>query len=135
MKSKILKITGFILLIITALIWATPFLFKGSIDRLVKSQFNKNFRAHVSFSGASISLFRHFPDISIGLDHLMVTCVGEFQDDTLIIAQRLDINCDMKSILSGDSIRIHSVILDGPQFHLAINKEGHVNWNIIRSVT
>jgi hypothetical protein len=134
MKSKILKITGVILLVVAALIWATPILFKGKIDRLVKSQFNKNFRARVSFSSASISLFRHFPDISIGLDHLMVTCVGEFQDDTLMIANQLDISCDMKSLFSGDSIRVHSVIFNEPRFHLAINKEGHGNWNIIKSV-
>ena len=133
MKSKILKTTGVVLLVIVALIWTAPYLYQGKINRLIKAQISKDFRARVSFSGTSISFFRHFPDISIGLDHVLVTCLGEFQDDTLMIAKQFDMSCDLKSLFSGDSIRVHSMIINEPRFHLVVNKRGHSNWNIIKS--
>ena len=133
MKSKILKSTGVVLLVIIALIWTAPYLFQGKINRLIKAQISKDFRARVSFSSTSISFFRHFPDISIGLDHVVISCLGEFQDDTLMLAKQFDMSCDLKSLFSGDSIRVHSIIVNEPRFHLVVNKQGHSNWNIIKS--
>ena len=134
MKSKILKSTGIVLLVIVALIWTAPYLFQGKINRLIKAQISKDFRARVSFTGSDISFFRHFPDVSIGLDHVLITCVGEFQDDTLMLAKQFDMSCDLKSLFSGDSIRVHTMIINEPRFHLIVNKQGHSNWNIIKSV-
>ena len=133
MKSKILKTTGAVLLIMIALIWTAPYLFQGKINRLIKAQIAKDFRARVSFSGSDISFFRHFPDISVGLDHVMITCLGEFQDDTLMLAKQFDMSCDLKSLFSGDSIRVHSMTVNEPRFHLVVNKQGHNNWSIIKS--
>ena len=44
--------------------------------------------------------------MTIGLDNLQVTCVGEFQDDTLISAKQLDFTCNIGSLISGDSIKV-----------------------------
>ena len=133
MQSKILKTSGLLLLVIVALIWATPFLFKGKITRIIRAQIAKDFRARVNFSGASISFFRHFPDVSVSLDQVQITCVGEFLDDTLMTADQFTINCDLKSFFSGDSIRVHSVVLNEPNVHLLVNRQGHANWNIFKT--
>jgi AsmA-like C-terminal region len=133
MKSKILKITGAATLVLTAFVCIAPWLFKGKIIHLVKAHVNRDLRAHVNFSGVDISLFRHFPKIAIGLDNVQVTCVGEFQGDTLIIAKQFDIACDIRSLLSGDSIKLYSITVNEPRFHVIINKEGHSNWNIMKS--
>ena len=61
------------------------------------------------------------------------TCVGEFQDDTLLTAKQFTVSCDMKSLISGDSIRARSITIDEPRFHARINKYGHCNWNIVKS--
>jgi hypothetical protein len=79
MKSKILKITGLVLLAIASVIFATPWLLKGKIIHLVKANINRNLRAHVNFTDVDISLFRHFPKISIGLDNVQATCVGDIK--------------------------------------------------------
>ena len=133
MKSKILKITGITLLVLVTFVWSAPWLFQGKVSQLVKARFNKDLRAHVQFSGLKISLFRHFPKISVALDNLQVTCVGEFQDDTLLTAKQFTVSCDMKSLISGDSIRARSITVDEPRFHARINKYGHCNWDIIKS--
>jgi hypothetical protein len=135
MKSKILKITGLVLLVLVTFVWATPYLFKGKITRLVRAHISKNLRAHVNFSDVDISLFRHFPRITVGLDNLQVTCVGEFQDDTLVTAKQFDIACEIGSLLSGDTIQVYSITVDEPRFHALTHKDGHSNWNIMKSVT
>jgi len=133
MKSKILKITGITLLVLITFIGTAPWLFKGKITRLITTQVNKNLRAHLNFTGADISLFRNFPKITIGLDNLQVTCVGEFQGDTLLTAKRFDIACTPGSLMFGDSIQIYSILLNQPRFHGLVHKNGHSNWNIMKS--
>jgi AsmA-like C-terminal region len=133
MKSKILKIAGLTLLVLITFVWSAPYLFKGKIIHLVKAQINKELRAHVNFSDVNISLFRQFPRIAIGLENIQVTCVGEFQGDTLITANQFDIACDIRSLISGDSIKLYSITANEPRFHAVVHKDGHANWNIIKS--
>ena len=52
--KKVLKITGIILLAIIAILFAIPFLFKGKIIKVVKSEINKNINAKVDFSHIDI---------------------------------------------------------------------------------
>ena len=133
MKSKILKITGITLLILITFVVATPWLFKGKITSIIKARADKDLRAHVSFSAAEISLFRNFPKMTISLDNLQVTCVGEFQDDTLISAKQMDLTCNIGSLISGDSIKVSSIIINEPRFHAVVHQNGHANWNIIKT--
>ena len=132
MKRKILLITGITLLILISFIIAAPWIFKGKITSLVKSAVNKDLRAHVNFTDVDISLFRHFPNVTIGLNNLDLTCVGEFQGDTLMSAKQINITCDIKSLVSGDSIKIYSVTANEPRFHALIHKDGHFNWSTIK---
>ena len=133
MKSKILKITGITLLVLIAFVGAAPWLFKGKITSIIKARANNDLRAHVYFSGADISLFRNFPKMTISLDNLQVTCVGEFQDDTLLTAKQFDLTCNMGSLFSGDSIKLYSVIMNEPRLHAVVHANGHANWNIIKT--
>jgi uncharacterized protein involved in outer membrane biogenesis len=130
-KTKILKITGLALIILFTLVWTAPYLFKEKIINLLKASANRNLRANVYFSDVDISWFRHFPKVTVGLDNLRVTCVGEFQGDTLIAAKQLSITCDLVSFVSGDSIKIYSITASEPRVHALSHKNGHSNWNII----
>jgi hypothetical protein len=132
MKRKILLTTGITLLIIITFAVTAPWIFKGKITSLVKSAFNKDLRAHMDFSDVDISWFRHFPNITVGLNNLDLTCVGEFQGDTLMSAKQINITCDIKSFVSGDSIKIYSITANEPRFHALIHKDGHFNWSTIK---
>ena len=133
MKNKILKIAGILVAVLAIIIWATPYIFKGKITAIIRSQFSKDIRAHVSFSDVNISLFRNFPKISVGLDNVIVSCVGEFQDDTLLRAKQLDIACNMKNLLSGHGIQVNSIAFNEPALHALVHENGHANWNIFRN--
>jgi len=132
MKRKILLITGITLSILISFILAAPWIFKGKITSIVKSAVSNDLRAHVNFTDVDISWFRHFPDVTVGINNLDLTCVGEFQGDTLMSAKQINITCDIKSLVSGDSIKIYSVTANEPRFHALIHKDGHFNWGTIK---
>lgn len=129
---KFLKIFFLTLLAVIVLLFAAGFLFRGKIVSLVKAEINKNIEAKVDFKDVSISFFRHFPKVSIGLDQLQVTGMGYFSADTLLYAKRLDATVDIMSFIRGSEMSVYSIILDEPRIHALVNKDGIANWDIMK---
>jgi hypothetical protein len=63
--------------------------------------------AKVDFKDVSLSLFRHFPKISISLDELSVVGTNEFSKDTLIAAKTLDASVNLISAIKGKDIKVY----------------------------
>ena len=129
---KYTVISVLILLIIAALI---PFMFKGKILNMTKSEINKSINAKVDFKDVDISLFRHFPKLSVGLESLHVVGINEFAEDTLLSAKRLDVSLNLISAIKGSDIKIYGIRLDEPRIHAIVNKDGKPNWDIVKPDT
>jgi len=129
---KTLKITGILLLVLVALAFLIPVLFKKQITELVKKEINKSLVAKVDFKDVSLSLFRHFPKVSISLNELSVVGTNEFAKDTLIAAKTLDASVNLISAIKGKNIKVYGVFLESPRIHALVNKEGKANWDIAR---
>ncbi len=134
MKSfkKILKIFFIVFVILIGLLFASPYIFKGKIVKLVKAEINKNINAKVDFAGVDISFFRNFPKVSIGLNNLQVTGTGYFEADTLLYAKRLDASIDIMSFIKGKNMAIYGLFLESPRINARVTKEGFANWDIIK---
>src|ERR1700751_2739921 len=91
MTKRIIRVSAIVLLSLFLVAFTAPFIFKGKITRLIKRQINEQVQAQVEFSGVSLSLFRHFPKLAIGLDSLRITGKGEFANDTLLSAKKIDV--------------------------------------------
>jgi hypothetical protein len=133
--KKILKYTGIAILSLLLIAFLIPILFKGRIVTLVKAEINKNLEAKVDFKDVSLSLFRHFPKLSIGLEDMSVSGVHDFEKDTLISAKRIDASVDIWSALSGSEMKVYGVYLQTPRIHALINKDGKANWDITKKDT
>jgi hypothetical protein len=129
---KTLKITGIILLVLIAAAFLIPVLFKKQITELVKKEINKSLVAKVDFKDVNLSLFRHFPKVSIALDELSVVGTKEFAKDTLISAKTLEASVNLISAIKGKDIKVYGVFLESPRIHALMNKEGKANWDIAR---
>ncbi len=130
---KTLKIIGITLLVLIAAAFLIPVLFKKQITTLVKKEINKSLVANVDFKDVSLSLFRHFPKISISLDELTVIGTNEFAKDTLLAAKTLDASVNLISAIKGKDIKVYGVFLESPRIHALMNKEGKANWDIARA--
>lgn len=133
--KKFLKIFFIALLVLLALLFATPYIFKGKIISLVKKEINKNLNANVDFKNVDISFFRHFPKVSVGLDDLQVIGADDFAADTLLSAKRLDATMDIMSFIRGSNMDIYSIYLVSPRINALVNKDGLANWDIVKKDT
>jgi hypothetical protein len=133
--KKFLKYTGIVFLSLIILAFSVPFLFKGRIVKLVKAEVNRNLEAKVEFKNISLSLFRHFPQLSIGLEDISVAGIREFETDTLLSAERIDASVDLWSVISGSEMKIYGVYLQSPRIHALVNENGNANWEIAKEDT
>lgn len=133
--KKVLKITGITLLAIIAILFAIPFLFKGKIIRIVKSEINKNINAKVDFGDINISLLKRFPRVSVSIQKIQVTGNDRFSADTLIAANSIDAALNLMSVIKGDRMTIYSVAVNQPRIHAIVAKDGAVNWDITKPDT
>ena len=88
--KKVLKITGISIgsligLIILTLLLA-PVFFKDKLAGMAKDIINKNLNAVVDFKNVDISLFSHFPKITVSLEDLSVVA----KNDTLLHVASFD---------------------------------------------
>ncbi|MEP7372525.1 MAG: AsmA-like C-terminal region-containing protein [Chitinophagaceae bacterium] len=133
--KKALKITALVLVILMAVAFAIPIIFKKQIAELVKKEINKSLTAKVDFSDVSLSLFRHFPKVSISLENLSVIGTNEFAKDTLIAASSVDASVNLISVIKGKDIKVSGVFLQSPRIHALVNKDGKANWDIAKEDT
>lgn len=129
---KVLKITGIVLLVLIAAAFIIPIVFKKQITNLVKKEINNNLTASVDFKDVSISLFRHFPKVSIALENLSVVGTNEFARDTLVSADNIDVSANLISVIKGKDIQISGIFLESPRIHALVTKEGKANWDITK---
>jgi hypothetical protein len=135
MFKKIIKVILISLLVLIALAFAAPYLFKNQIINLVKKEINKKINAKVDFKDVNISLLRRFPKVAVGLDELQVIGTGLFAADTLIAAKRLDAALNIMSVIQGTDMTIYSVFVESPRIHAIVNKDGLKNWDIMKPDT
>ena len=135
MLKRILKITGIILLSLTTAVSLIPFLFKGKITSLVKKEINKSLNAKFNFDDISISFFRHFPKVSISINEPSVVGLGEFANDTLVVARSFDASVNLISLFKGKEVNVYGVYLESPRIHAIVTKEGKANWDIAKEDT
>ncbi|MFB6454471.1 AsmA-like C-terminal region-containing protein [Chitinophaga sp. Hz27] len=135
MLKKILKIVGitFIVLILAAI--AIPYFFKDKIMATVKTELNKQLNARVDFKDVDISLIRHFPRLAVALEDLQVIGKGQFEQDTLLAVNKIDVALNLMSVIKGDKMDIYNIALSQPRIHAIVDKDGHANWDITKPDT
>lgn len=133
--KKILKIAGITVLVLIVVLFTLPFLFKGKIINIVKTQVNKNINAKVDFSDVSISLLRRFPRVSVAIEKLQIIGIGKFSQDTLLSANNIDAALNLISLIKGDKMTVYSVAVNQPRINAIVAKDGSVNWNITKPDT
>lgn len=135
MFKKILKISGISLLVLLVIAFTLPFIFKGKIIKIIKAEINNSLNAKVDFADVDLSLFRRFPKLSVGLNNFYIAGIGEFEQDTLMQAQKIDVSLNLMSIIKGNEIKVHSIVLKEPSIYAIVHSNGAANWDIVKPQT
>ncbi len=116
-----------------AVAWITLAIFHNSIRLRAERAIDKHIDAQVNFSDMSVTLLRHFPNLTITLSDLSVSGNNEFAADTLVDAKEIDLEIKTSSIFSGDAIELKSIHLHDPHLYIKILANGHNNYTIFHS--
>ncbi|TXK51345.1 hypothetical protein FVR03_03810 [Pontibacter qinzhouensis] len=136
MKKVIIGFAIFFIVLVAAAI-LVPILFKDKIKQAVDKQIAQNIHATVIYEtdDISLSLFRDFPDVSLGIDNLTVVGQDSFQTDTLAIIPSFRLGLNLMSVISGDELKVNKVVLQEPKIRLVVLESGKANWDIFISDT
>jgi uncharacterized protein involved in outer membrane biogenesis len=130
--KKILKISGIILGIIILLLIAAPFVFKGSLEKLLVKNINKNVNATVAWDNFDLSLFSSFPNAALVVENFSVLNKAPFDGDTLASGRKLKLNMGITQLFkSGDNpIKLDEIILDDALINIKVAEDGTANYDI-----
>jgi hypothetical protein len=133
--KRILLIVGGVLLGLVLLLAAVPLLFKDQLKARLDRELAKNLRADVRYGDVSLSLLRHFPNVTLSLDNLAVTGRAPFRGDTLVAARRFSFSLNALSLIRGEKIKVGSVDLEKPVVTLRVLPDGEANYAIYQPDT
>ncbi|MBC6367550.1 AsmA-like C-terminal region-containing protein [Algoriphagus sp. AK58] len=133
MKKTILIFTG-ILILLMGLALAIPVLFKDQIVARIEKEINQSLNARVLFDPEQISLsiFRHFPKVSAGLGGFGIVGIDQFESDTLIHGDRLDLTFNLKSVLFDKTPTLTGLYFNGGDVYVKVLEDGSANYDILK---
>ncbi len=132
--KKILKIIGIVLLVIVLLFIIAPFLFKGSIEKMVHKEINKNLNATVAWEDLSLNLFGGFPDAQLNLKNLSIINNAPFKGDTLVISEKIALNLGIWQLFSigKKPLQINEFSVQNALVNIKIDSAGNANYDIFK---
>ncbi len=128
--KKALKITGIILGILIILLLAAPFLFKGSLEKMLKRTINENLNATVAWENLDLKLFGSFPDASLQLNNFSIINKAPFEGDTLASGKTLKLEMGIMQLFKSKDLKIDAVKLDQALVNIKIDSLGNANYDI-----
>jgi AsmA protein len=124
----------------TALIFVFQFIalqlvlifYHDSIRKRIEKEIDKNVNAYVFFDDIQLSIWKHFPNVTLEFRNLLVTGKEEFEGDTLIQAPSLGLELDVINFFR-DDLKLKSILLDGPEINILISENRLANYSIVNA--
>lgn len=135
--KKVLKIFGIFVLIIVIGLIAAPFLFKGTIEKLIKKTINNNVNAQVEWRDLDLTLFSSFPDAAVVIKDFSVVNNAPFKGDTLASGERLELQMGIKQLFKkeNEQIKVDELNLEKAFINIKVDSLGNANYDIAKEQT
>jgi hypothetical protein len=132
MLKKVLKISAIVLVVFVAALFAIPFLFKDQIKSKIVEAINESVDAKVSFTDADLSLFKNFPNATVGIQKLVIINKAPFEGDTLVSLGELNLKMSIKELFKGkeEPLNIQGISSTNGLVNIIFNKDGVGNFDI-----
>ncbi|WET04503.1 AsmA-like C-terminal region-containing protein [Flavobacterium sp. YJ01] len=132
MLKKVLKISAIVIVVLVAALFALPFLFKDQIKAKIVEAINESVDAKVSFTDADLSLFKNFPNATVGIEKLVIINKAPFEGDTLVSLGELNLKMSVKELFKGkdEPLNIQGISSTNGLVNIIFNKDGVGNFDI-----
>ena len=131
MIKKLLTGLGVLLLLVIALLVLIPYLYKDEIIEYTRSYLSENIEGSVTFSNASVSLIKDFPNLHVGLSGLSISGRDSL-NHPLYKSDQTSFSVDLISLWKKDeTAQIGKIFLDRPVVNIFIDSTGSANYSVI----
>lgn len=119
-------------MVFVAALFAIPFLFKDQIKAKIVEAINESVDAKVSFTDADLSLFKNFPNATVGIEKLVIINKAPFEGDTLVSLGELNLKMSIKELFKGkdEPLSIQGISSTNGLVNIIFNKVGIGNFDI-----
>ncbi len=131
--KKLFLILTIILVVIIGTLIVLPILYKDDIRSAIDSVISKNVEANVYFdeNKIGVSIIKNFPNLTLTLEDFGIVGAGIFKNDTLAAIDAFNLTIDLKSLISGEQIKLNSINLVNPRIVILVNEDGEANYDIM----
>ena len=129
--KRIILISSIVLAVIIIFLFVTPLLLKGKLEKNIKSAISKDLNATVAWDGFSLSMFRHFPKLSVEMNKLSVATISD--GSTLLNVENIIISTSLFDAFRGSDFKIKSCLINRPVLSMRINADSVANWDISKT--
>ncbi|HRI79830.1 MAG TPA: AsmA-like C-terminal region-containing protein, partial [Cyclobacteriaceae bacterium] len=118
--------------ILVAAAMILPVVFKDDIKAAIDKSIAENVNADVVFdvNDFSLSVFRHFPNITAEIKDLGVFNRAPFEGEHLFVVNRLEVEINLFDVVFGDKLRIKGITLVKPLINVKVLADGRANYDI-----
>jgi AsmA protein len=135
MKRKLIKLgkwTGIILGIFMILLLISGFFLSRYFDEQVKAYANNHIKGELNYSKSRLSVFEHFPYLTLSFYDLSLKGAPPFEKDTLLTSDKIGLGIDLSSLLKGDMV-VDKIYFNKGHIHVLVDEEGKANYDIYAS--
>ncbi len=131
MKKFFLIIFGLIIVLL-ATAFILPIIFKDDIQKALDAEISNNVRAKVYYDAdnLNLTLFKNFPNITVGMGDFGVVGIDQFEGDTLMSMGYFEVVADIMSVINGERINVNSISLIEPEIYVIVLEDGTANYDI-----
>lgn len=132
--KKFLIIVVILFVVVLGAAALIPVIFKDDITAAIDKEIDHTVRATVYYDTdhLELTLFKNFPNITVGMSDFGVIGVDEFEEDTLVSVGSFQVVLDIMSVISGDQIKIKGITLNEPDIHIIVLEDGTANYDIAK---
>jgi len=88
--------------------------------------------AKVDFEGVDMSFIRNFPYASVKLENFYIAGIDEFEKDTLLSSDNINLILNIKSLFSGTGYDIRKLEFNDSRVVVRVLSSGKANWDILK---
>lgn len=111
-----------------------PWFFHEQIEQAARDQIKKKLEADVSFAHLDLSLWKHFPDLTVTLEDLTIV-TREADRDTLLSSKEIAVSVRVYNYLTEGGLDITGIFVDSPRLFAHVESDGSANFSIVKKDT
>lgn len=112
---------------------ALPYFFKSEILEAVKTEINGAINAKFDVDNVGVSVFTHFPNITLDMQQASICNLVPFEGDTLAKFDDFAITVSLSELISSKKIVLTDIELIRPEINVIVDAEGRANYDIAKA--